>query len=63
MHPVLHAGEIKLRDCCPHSHPPLLALTEAWEALLHHRPALPQVDFPEHHSSQPGAVSTTSINA
>jgi len=56
--PALHAGEKKVKDCCPLFHLTHQVPVKDLEALGHHRPVLLPADFPEQDNLQPGAVSS-----
>ena len=56
--PALHAGEKKVKDCCPLFHLTHQVPARDLEALRHPRPVLLPADFPEQDNLQPGAVSS-----
>jgi hypothetical protein len=56
--PALHAGEKKVKDCCPLFHQAHQVPARDLEALRHPRPVLLPADFPERDDLQPGAVSS-----
>ena len=56
--PAPHAGEKKVKDCCPFFHLTHQVPARDLEVLGHHRPVLLPAGFPEQDDLQPGAVSS-----
>jgi len=56
--PAPHAGEKRVKDCCPLFHLTHQVPARDLEALGHPRPVLLPADFPEQDNLQPGAVSS-----
>lgn len=54
--PAPHAGEKKMKDCCPLFHLTHQVPARNLEALGHPHPVLLPGDFPEQGNLQPGAV-------